>query len=205
MNSYLRHAFCLVLASAAIYTPACSEDHDDGGGHTETPADPSTADVIFPEDGGDEALKVMLAATPTTDAAKAAVLTSPTGGAQLPGTTAPTFTWAVPTTGLRSPRHQTPSRGAGRRFFGPPRSAHAHGDAINGAGYFLVFSAAGNDKLLRVFTTKTSYQPDEAAWAKLKGAQGTLKAELITAVFDNNNLAPGGGPFTSSTSFSIAP
>ncbi len=199
MRSYLRRTLCLLLASAAIYTPACGDDDDH-----ETSVEPSTSDVVFTEEGGDEALEVMLATGPTVNATKAAAFTSPTEGMSLSGATSPTFSWTVPTTGSNSPLRRAP-RLPRERLFGPPRSAHAHGDAVNGAAYFLVFSTPGNDKLLRVFTTKTSYQPDEAAWSRLKGAQGPIKAELITAIFDNNNLAPGGGPFTSSISFSVTP
>lgn len=195
------------LASAALYAPACDEHDDDDHTHpAATTPDTSITDVVFLEEGGDEALQVMLAAKSTADPARAAAFTSPADGAALPGATPHTFTWAPPKTSLRAPLRGQPGRAPAPRLFGPPASAFAHGTPVNGAGFFIVFSAAGNDRLLRVFTTKTSYQPDAAAWAKLTGAQGPIKAEITSATFDNNNLAPGGGPYTSAAiSFTVTP
>ena len=46
-------------------------------------------------------------------------------------------------------------------------TAYAHGTPVNGLAYLLTFSTSKNAKLVRVFTTKTSYQPSADAWNKL--------------------------------------
>lgn len=205
MHRALRFLLTCALACAAVYTPACGDDSDDP-----QPAKEGTTvsvdDVIFAEDGGDEALKGMLGLSATADASKAAAFTLFTEGAQLPGATPHTFQWARPQTGLLLPLRRVPPREPVLRLFGPPVQAHAHGDAVNGEGYFVVFSVPGNDKLLRLFTTKTSFAPGPASWELLKGAQGPIKAVITTATFDNDNVVVGGGPYASvPVSFTIAP
>lgn len=73
--------------------------------------------------------------------------------------------------------------------------AHAHGTPISGRAYFLVISSEDNPKLLRVFTTKTEFTPDENLWTTLKSGKGELSAIITNAVFDENRIAQGGGPF----------
>lgn len=73
--------------------------------------------------------------------------------------------------------------------------AHAHGTPISGRAYFLVIASESNPKLLRVFTTKTEYTPADDLWATLKTEKGELSATITNAIFDENRISQGGGPF----------
>jgi len=74
---------------------------------------------------------------------------------------------------------------------------------MNGRAYLLTFSAGG-EMLARVFTTETSYTPDDATWTKLKGRR--VDAVLASASFDQNNVVPGSGPFVApAVAFTVAP
>jgi hypothetical protein len=78
----------------------------------------------------------------------------------------------------------------------------ATGDAVT--TYLLTFSAAGTDKLLRVFTTLTQYTPDTATWQKLVAAGQPITLSITTATFLGADLPQGGGPFSGQTlSFTI--
>jgi hypothetical protein len=86
------------------------------------------------------------------------------------------------------------SRGIGMLLAGVP-PAYAHGTPTSGPAYFLLFTTSTNDKLLRVFTSSTSYTPDDSAFGKLKGAGGTITAVITNAQFDQNRIAQDGGPW----------
>jgi hypothetical protein len=182
-----------MLATAFVYSPACSssDSHDQRG----------PADVIYDTGTTDEALSKLLDAQPKNDPARAPTFTSPTPNQKLSAATPATFSWKATPTGMRRaapPKERfalgpsIESTAAGP--IGGERSAHAHGDPLNGRAYFVVFSASGN-VVVRVFTTKTSYTPDDAAWTKLKGVKAPITATITSASFDNNNLTPDGGPF----------
>jgi hypothetical protein len=191
--------------SVAVYGTGCGDDE------TEQPAlDPTIADVVFAEGATDEALLALLAAAPKTDAAKAAALTAPADGAEVPGATAATFEWDVDATALREPApFEKPSAGHARRFelLGGPRAAWAHGAPVNGNAYFVVFSTASNEKLVRVFTKGTSYTPDGAVWSKLKGAGAAITVTITWAYFEDNRVVQdGGGPWAGTpTTFTVTP
>ena len=111
-----------------------------------------------------------LAATPEEDATQAAALTSPAAGTALDPATVLEFTWesgAVP----------------------------RHGDPVNGRAYLVVFSTAADPELLRVFTTNLSYTPDATAWGTLTGAGEAVSVTITSAVFEQNRVAQGGGPW----------
>lgn len=180
-----RFAYAVVLATAiaASYAPTgCKEDeHSHGTGPT---------DAIYAGGATDEGLTAFDAATSTTDAAKAPALTAPTAGAKVPAAFPAAFSWkATPTGFLPKP---TPRYG-GDSLFGAMREAHAHGDPMNGKAYLLTLRSNGN-VVARVFTTNTTYTPDDATWTKLKEAKA-IEATLASAQYDNNNIVQGSGPF----------
>jgi hypothetical protein len=85
-------------------------------------------------------------------------------------------------------------------------SAQAHGTPINGRAYFLVFSTAKSEGVLRVFTTRLDYTPDAAAWAKLRAAGGPITATALNAVFENNRVVVGEAPWEGEpVTFTIQP
>jgi len=205
MRRVARAIVAFGVANVALYSGSCSSNGNGGGGTPD--AGPPTDDVLFegaPEPT-DEALTQMLAATATTDTVRGGVFDSPTDGAKLPATPIPTFSWhtgAAPTDSGVDSSDGALGRSEIRNVralegspFGPLRKAFAHGTPTNGKAYFLVFSTATNPKLLRVFTTKTSYVPSADAWSKLTSAKVPITVSLETAIFDNDALAIDGGPW----------
>lgn len=214
-STSLRTLLFVPLACAALY--GCPS----GAGETTTDLG-AYADVLIEGTATDEGLVALGQAldegAPAEDPAQAPFLDEPAAG-ELPGSPIPTFKWSFggPSAGLRaSPvrvltaagvRWPAPSSpgGAGLlpagpllQLFGPPRAAHAHGD-LNGPATFLVFSTPADPKLVRVFTDATSYTPSQETWDKLATASGEITLTLIGAVFENNRIADGGGPFQGST------
>lgn len=180
-----RFASVVAFATAVLasYAPAaCSDDHS----HEAT----GPTDAIYAGTATDEGLKAFAAASPTTDAAKAPVLTAPAAGAKVPAASPATFNWNAPTAFV-SPR-LTPRYG-GTSPFGAMRAAHAHGTPMNGRAYLLTLRSGGS-VVARVFTTNTSFTPDDATWTKLESAK-TIEAVLATASYDQNNILQGSGPF----------
>jgi len=182
----------LIMAGASCETPAPPEQPDPE----------NIDDVIRSAAATDEALVALLAATPKNDPTQAAVLDHPVPGGVLPGSPAAEFAWHVTqSTGARAPA-PAGERGSGREpawaaaleRLGFVGVAHAHGAPMNGRGYLLVVSNAAGAPLLRVFTDKLAYTPGDAVWGSMVKA-GTLRAVVINAVFENNRIAEGGGPF----------
>jgi hypothetical protein len=209
------------LVSVAMYAGACG--HGDDHEHGDTSSDPSLADVIYEAGTTDEALEALLAVEPKDEPSQGTVFDAPEDGAALPGDAAPELTFHVAGTARRTAPGAAPELGlaAGMRelaapgasivaelgaLLGPARAAWAHGTPINGRAYFLVFATAERELLLRVFTTKLSYTPDAAAWDKLRAAGAPITVSVINAVFENNRIVQGGGPFTGEPlTFSIQP
>ncbi|WP_437522804.1 hypothetical protein WME79_32440 [Sorangium sp. So ce726] len=206
-----------VLASAAMYTGACghSDDHTSSG----TSSDPSLADVIFEGGATDEALEELLAVDAKDEPAQGTVFDAPEDGAMVPGEAALELTFHVAGAAQRTAPRAAPelrlataaAPGASivaelGALLGPARAAWAHGTPINGRAYFLVFTTAERELLLRVFTTKLSYTPDAAAWDKLRAAGVPITVSVISALFENNRIVQGGGPFTGEpVTFTILP
>ncbi|WP_437314132.1 hypothetical protein [Sorangium sp. So ce385] len=204
------------LASAAMYVGACGHGHDHDHGDTEVLSE--LADVIFEGGATDEALEALLAADPKDEPSQGTVFDAPEDGATVPGDAAPALTFHVGGAARWTAPGAAPALGfAGARpaaspwaelgaLLGPVRAARAHGMPINGRAYFLVFSTAEREGLLRVFTTKLSYTPDAAAWDKLRAAGGPITVSVLNAVFENNRIVQGGGPFTGEpVTFSVEP
>lgn len=196
--------------SAALYTGACApEDTTDPAPTGGDPID----DVIYQPGATDEGLRALLAAEPEVRAAQAAILDTPADGASLPASPPPELTWHIrdPLGAAGGPRRRERARGEARRtalgeLLGPAREARAHGAPMNGRGYLLIFTGPGGEALVRVFTTALAYTPHEATWAELHAAGGPITVEIINAVFEDNAIAAGGGPFAGEPiTFSIAP
>ncbi|MEZ4295843.1 MAG: hypothetical protein R3B70_12775 [Polyangiaceae bacterium] len=76
---------------------------------------------------------------------------------------------------------------------------------MNGTATFLVFSTKTDPKLVRVFTTDTTFTPGQATWDTLAGAGEEITLSLVAADFDNNRIADGGDPVQGTQfTFSIA-
>src|SRR5262245_9520164 len=87
----LFRTLCLCVAlSVGVYGPGCGDDET-----AEPGLDPSIADVVFDTGTTDEALLALVGATPKTDAAKAAALTSPADAAEVPGASPAELSWDV--------------------------------------------------------------------------------------------------------------
>jgi hypothetical protein len=204
MNKLLRVLSLSITCSAAMYAGACSDESTD-----REPESEDLSDVVYTEGAdNDEALETMLAAKPQDDPSRAAVFDNPQGGAELPASSIPTFLWHTGTVSelLIVPPVRLAPAPAMLELLGPERAAHAHGPPINGKAYFLVFSTATNDELLRVFTVDTAYTPSESAWAKLKNADEPITASILTAAFTNNSLPADGGTFLGTPiTFTVAP
>lgn len=181
-------AATIFLALLAPYAPGCSDDHDESGGRP---------GVVYEGGTNDEALDKLLAATPKSDPAKRPELVLPTRGAHVPAAPIPTFSWKPSATASNAP----PTRGRTKLVmsfpFGPIREAEAHGTPVNGKAYLVTFASAGQPTLVQVFTTKPTYQPDEATWTNMKNVRGDISITVTVGTFDNNNLVQDGGPFAS--------
>ena len=174
----LRPSLPLALSLLLAATPGCGDDHghEDEGGHghggdtSSSTAGGELDGVIYEGAATDEALIELLAATPVDDATQAAGFTAPAEGSALDPAAPPTFTWEA---------------GA------VPR----HGDPVNGRAYLVVFATATDPEVLRVFTTETSYTPDAAAWSTVTGAGAAVTVTITSAIFEQNRVAQGGGPW----------
>ena len=167
------------------------------------PLHPALADVVFQGQAAGPALDQLLAATLLMDPTRAAVIDAPANGTLLHTSTVATFRWhlagAMASSRPGSPALLPASSGAQRQparwlwdLLGPERAAHA---GESGVGYYLQFSTDAKPRLLRVFTTATSYTPDAKAWKTLSAAMVWTKLSIFTATFQDDTLAPGGGPF----------
>lgn len=197
MHRLVRTAALATVLTVAGYLVAC-DSHDD-------PAIPGLADVVYGGETSDEALELMLDASPTVSATRGAQFDSPVEGAALPA--APTaLTWHTLSVAQTEPANQAPrlAQTDWHRWLGVTE-ALAHGAPLLGKAYFLVVSSAKDAKLLRVFTTSATYTPSTVQWNKLKGV-GQLTATVTTATFDANKLAQDGGPFAGTpVHFTVTP
>lgn len=210
-----RMLILLPMACAAIY----------GCDHDEVVVGEELADVLYEGLATDEALVALDSALdqkdPVADATRAPMLDMPSA-AQLPKASIPTFTWHTgmvtqfspgQTDAYRNglaliqwPESKSALHTGFSEFFGPVKSAHAHGDPLVGPAAFLVFSTASDAKLVRVFTSLTSYTPSQTVWDKMIAANAEITLSLIGAEFDNNRIADSGGPFQGSKFvFTITP
>jgi hypothetical protein len=172
----------------------------EGGGGTR-PADFS--DVVYDGGATDEALLALAAEPLSASPSEAAALIMPSPGAIVPASSTSTFQWAVGSaTAALTPRAPTtprarsgPARSGGAIFASwGPREALAHGTPISGRAYFVVFATKKGTPVLRLFTTLLEFTPDAPRWAQLAQA-GSIVVSITNAIFDQNRVAPDGGPY----------
>lgn len=166
---------------------------------------PDIEGVVYEGLATDEALVILLGFEAQSVPEQNVVLDNPASQMSLPAASPATFAWHVGemANAWPPPLQEWPATFAA--MLGP-RVAHAHGAPVNGRGYFLVFSTPSSPKLLRVFTTDLTYTPDTTAWATLVSAGGPISLTVTNAIFEDNRIAQGGGPFAGSAmSFSITP
>jgi hypothetical protein len=203
-----RLALLCGLVSVGIYGAACGDLETMGSAtaSSSTGAPDPHPGLIYEGDANDAAYAAITAMDGPVNPTTYAIFDSPAEGAVYPVTAAPTFTWhmnAQPGAGARNdsgelllpgaaPAHPV-SLGPLLDLFGGERVAAA-GNPVNGLGYLLLFSSEKDAKLLRVFTTKTSYAPDPAAMQIMKGL-GTIQVWILTGLFKNDALTADGGPF----------
>jgi hypothetical protein len=210
------HALLMIPLVAAL-PYACSHSDE------ETPT-PGYEDVAYEGKVTDESLLALDQGAPAEGGAGAPQLTEPTAAEQSaetaptfrwtfatagarrdpvellrPGAPAPAPRWAGPLRELLGPARELlgPARelvGPLRELVGPLRAAHAHGTPYSGQATLLVFSTDADPKLLRVFTSETSYTPTDATWRKLVDAKAPITLSLTGAAFEQNRLAQGTQP-----------
>lgn len=216
MNHWTRIVLLPALTSAALYYGIACDSVD-------KPIDPKLADVILEGSASARALEALVAVPPKDDPAKGVEIDSPADLAELVPSPITTFKWhqrgataagkrsapgrlAFMTLAAGAPQDQplwswwssppalTELTGPLRELLGPERAAHAAA-AMDGAGYFLVFSTDTTPDVLRVFTTKTSYTPDAKAWDKLYAVNTWTTLSIVSAAFTTDSLSPNAGPF----------
>ncbi len=216
---HMRRVILAVLFGGATFVmgagSACKGSGSTGGAGGDE-GDPALADVVFVDGASDEALGALLTATLVTPPATLVPnFTFPTNGAVVPVSPAPKFTFArgakaaaldleptrfanpfeVPRQAVRKSEIEQAASSLARALLSGIPEAHAHGTPTSGPAYFLLFTTPTNAKLLRVFTPLTEYTPDADALAKLKAAGEPIHAVITTADFDQNRVAPDGGPY----------
>jgi hypothetical protein len=192
MSRATRVVLLCALTSIAVQGGACA---------TSGP-DPQLADVVYVGGADEPALEQLVAAPPDADAAKGVVIDDPPNDSILNAATVVTFRWHAPAGTARGAPLLLPSPGdAGgaprwlRDLLGPERVAHADTSTMSGAGYFLTFGTDLKSEVLRVFTTGTSYTPDAKAWATLSASMIWTRLSIVSAVFQDDQIVSGEGPF----------
>lgn len=193
LRGVARRCLFVVMASVALYAGACSSDSN---GEDEDSENPALADVQYAGTANDEGLEALLDAAAVSDAAKGPVITAPSEAADVHSPASFNFHLAG-----TSALNNVPCAPSGavrelRQLWSAERLAHAHGAPMNGAGYLLTFASAAEPKLLRVFSTQTTYAPSSADWAKLTAA-GAITLIVTAATFEEGRIITDGGPFVS--------
>lgn len=209
MKRWLRLAVTALALSCCIVGACSGGDDGADAGSGGAAAGRAHPDIGLEGAATDAALEALLAAEPIEAPPKFARIDAPAEGTVL--TTRPTFTWVIvpKSAGLapaRDGRLAAPSleftpRGRSivlewLALVGPERSAYAAPAAFTGTGYLLAVNDHVGVPIVRVFTSKTSYTPDDEAWAVLRAHTGkAISAWVMTADFEADALAQGGGPF----------
>lgn len=183
----LRVAVAL-LGLAASYAPACSSDDE----HV---PDPRLRGVVYELGTNEDALVSLISTNAQTNVPSAPTLVAPTRGPHVPDAPPLTFSWKPGVAARGIPK--TTTRFTAATPFGPIALASAHGAVLNGPGYFVVLSAPGDPNFHRVFTTGTSYRPDDQTWARMKNVRSSIVLTVTAADFENNRVVVGRGPFAS--------
>jgi len=147
-----------------------------------------------------------------TNDAQAPTVVAPTEGQAVPSATPFVFRWDEPTAALPllprvHPRGRAFSwRDDLARWSVLVPEAHAHCTPFSGRAYELQFRVAGR-LVLRRQQSSTSYTPGPDAWDRLRTAGGPVELTVVTALFNQNVIFPGNGPFAPSAPrrFTLAP
>jgi hypothetical protein len=146
-----------------------------GGACGPSGPDPALAGVVFVGGADEPALEQLVTAPPPGDMANGVVIDAPSNDSILNAATVITFRWHSPG--------------------GTEPAAHADTGTMSGAGYFLTFGTDLKSEVLRVFTTETSYTPDAEAWKTLSADMIWTELSIVSAVFQDDQIVPGEGPF----------
>jgi hypothetical protein len=212
MRKLTQLVLATALASAAMYGGACVAPDK-----LEDPT-PDMSDVIFEGNANSSALVPLLAVDPVADTARGPLIVNPPPDSVLSAASIVTFEWSPEgPTALRGPLPSERARPASAppsllpaeitaaraaapewlaALLGSERAAAAAARLpLDGRGYLLLFTTAEIPRLLRVFTTHTSYTPDKTAWARLRTAGDWTTLTVISATFFKDRLAPAAGPY----------
>ncbi len=206
MRVFTSGVLAAVLFGAGAVGAACVSEEP-----TET-VDPALADVVFQGGATPGALASLLDATPVPDVSLAPYISDPPNNAVLKASETPTFRWAPDgVTATRAPIPDSPPSLLPPLETRPPRTlagwlaavagertAYAAQPTLTGKGYFLLFSTDSTPRLLRVFTTETSYTPDAKAWKTLVDTGVWTKLIVVSARFWKDHMFAETGPFVGS-------
>lgn len=184
-----------ILVSSAS---GCGQDPDDGAGGADNTPDPY-ADVTFEGGTTREALEALLEDQAVSDTERAAWMTLPADGTELPGDTPAKFGWRVgppspeqrrldPTWLLGTRAEELPDL---RAQLGPRWKARKASSKLNGPGYlFLIADAQGVD-IHRAFTTALEHTPSLEAWTQVATHEPPFEACVVSGTFEDDVLVDG--------------
>ena len=188
-----RRAFLATAGAGVLWLSGCSGGSSTTGGTSTSTGGDDLSGVIYEGGATDEALEALLASgSAPYDATNGTRFLEPAAGTAIDPATPMTFDWAV---GAEM------GASLGERILGTLLGEHdafAHGAPVSGRAYFVVFSSSSSPKLVRVFTTLLSYTPTDDVWARVASAGGPVTVKIVNAIFDENRLSEGGGPFSGS-------
>jgi hypothetical protein len=195
MRLLAKGAIISLLSIAGAYGAACVSSPPPG--ESDGKVDPKLADVVFEGDATDDALATLLAVDSMPNVHIGPRITHPPTNAVMLDSEVVTFEWeADGSTALRllpEERRLIPTWLT--ELLGPERAAQAAPVQTTGRGYYLLFSTDEDPRLLRVFTTKTTYKPDKKAWDILRSAGMWTKLTVTSAQFWDLAMLPGSGPY----------
>lgn len=193
-----------IFCSLACLAIGCGEDPVDGGGGAGGAAPDPYEDVTFEGDATRAALVALLEDQAQSDNERAAWMTLPADGTELPLSTPSKFSWRVgppmPEGKRLGPQlllgaqvqelprardllHPLPS---GTRL--TPRQASTK---LNGAGYLLLIADAEGFDIHRVFTTSLEHTPTAEDWAKISAHDPPFEACVVSGTFEDDVIVDG--------------
>jgi hypothetical protein len=203
----------LGVACIGLVTLGCSDDEEHGHGEE----NPDLEDVVYAGDRvTDEALVYLLDRTPEDREAHRLVIDSPEADATLSKEEPTTIAYRPAVSGRLERQRRSDLEYATAPtwrqrawhdlvgLIGPIKEAHAHGTPFNGLAYFLTITDADGASALRIFTHEISYTPTAEEWASLADVPQPLELSIISAIFEENEIVSGSGPWVGgSVEFSV--
>jgi len=194
----------VVLWTAMNVLAACGDEAD-----TPAPGDEEVADARLIHEASDPALTALLDAPLVDDPAQAAYLLEPSDGTTLDPSTPIFFRWRVgPPEARRVAPPRLNQRPSSKLAFLPAPedegplgwlwpigTARAHGVPISGRGYYLVAEDEAGVIRYRLWTAALKHLPESRDWEFLAEATGEVQVYIVNAIFDNDQLVDGGGPW----------